>query len=371
MSLFPQEHGTLIDMRKKELNVLLGSFEGGFAAVGPPTNSIYSVCFVMPQIASQLTWPPGLLGRVIQCYCILVATWCIQCLYLYEILHIEQLRDEGCNQNATECLANGFVKTEGFFPDYGHWTLCTDNVGKATNLVPQVTQQLCIMVFVVSLFSDFRNAMDLARCLYRLPSKKGVWLVGRKMEEIQLGNFDAQETLDLNIQVDAVPLSWKIFYCISLVIPKVLIMVALLFVGTCYLFNESDRKELILNAVAYVFVSQIDSLLFDAVVPNDIREKLDNMQTYRGHLEKRVRAKTRALVIDDSDSDAESSSSIPTLELHHVNRVRGRVTAKYKSSDYVIAILKNLLHPVAVLVCTAAIYKFFERRCATASTVAP
>merc|ERR1712048_702830 len=50
--------------------------------------------------------------------------------------------------------------------------------------------------------------------------------------------------------------------------------------GTFWVMNANERVELILNAVAIVFVLDLDEMLFQAVTTSDVREKMDNLLPY-------------------------------------------------------------------------------------------
>jgi len=67
---------------------------------------------------------------------------------------------------------------------------------------------------------------------------------------------------------------------VFLVVPKIIIFLGILWAGSVYLLNERDRSELILNAVALVFVVDIHKLVFIACTSRDIREKMNSLDPW-------------------------------------------------------------------------------------------
>lgn len=309
-------------MAKKKIK----AFQDSVASQDPPRSSVYGVCLVLPQVGRSLGWPPSLVGKVVQAYVVLGVCWALQFAFIGELYKIERLRSLNCqyqwgNQTfiedentvfedqKTECMMKGYAQIAGSgdYPDFTRWHLC----GSQEAGVPYITRMLCITIFIVYLATDVRESLELARCVLGVPTCEACsWVMVRFSEEINFDPLEGDEkrSLDSELQfsVSAIPMGWKIFYMIVLVLFKIIIVIALIVYGTSFLFNESDRVELILNAIAFCFVIDIDEMLFSACAQQDVREKMDNLQSYTDH--------QGDIPLSDSDdlsgSDIEGSSDL-------------------------------------------------------------
>lgn len=63
--------------------------------------------------------------------------------------------------------------------------------------------------------------------------------------------------------------------------PKLLIALTLLVFGFLFIFDTEDRIDIILNAVALVFVLEIDEMLFKFAVPSDMQQTLNTVKEYK------------------------------------------------------------------------------------------
>lgn len=75
------------------------------------------------------------------------------------------------------------------------------------------------------------------------------------------------------------PVRWILY--IVLVVPKILITVGLLLVGTVWLTATARYEDIIMNAIALEFVVQVDELLFSAMLPTFICARIANTKFWK------------------------------------------------------------------------------------------
>merc|ERR1719387_2858245 len=71
-------------------------------------------------------------------------------------------------------------------------------------------------------------------------------------------------------------IDWLLFLVI--IVPKTIISVGLLIIGCVWLAATDSFSDLILNAVALEFVVNIDNLLFEAIMPVTVVEKVTEIK---------------------------------------------------------------------------------------------
>eukprot|EP00930_Biecheleria_cincta_P011806 TRINITY_DN114905_c0_g1_i1.p1 TRINITY_DN114905_c0_g1~~TRINITY_DN114905_c0_g1_i1.p1 ORF type:complete len:183 (+),score=16.03 TRINITY_DN114905_c0_g1_i1:1-549(+) len=78
------------------------------------------------------------------------------------------------------------------------------------------------------------------------------------------------------VQVNAIPLRYKLFVIVFALLPRTLIFASLASVGSDFLIGADDYQELILNSVALAFLIEIDNMMFTAVVSDDTKILMDD-----------------------------------------------------------------------------------------------
>lgn len=62
-----------------------------------------------------------------------------------------------------------------------------------------------------------------------------------------------------------------------IVLPKLIVGVLLAFYGSGFLLVSDDNESLILNTVALTFITQIDDLIYESMVPSNIKQCIDDL----------------------------------------------------------------------------------------------
>ena len=120
---------------------------------------------------------------------------------------------------------------------------------------------------MIQLYKDFRQSEEILHLLFKIPTAPGHWVVFEQVDHL-LHHYEGDKVIsraEMSYQVDGMTMKWKVFSFVLIVIPRMIIWVLLMFYGSIWLMNESDRVELILNAVALVFILDIDEVLYSAI----------------------------------------------------------------------------------------------------------
>jgi len=75
----------------------------------------------------------------------------------------------------------------------------------------------------------------------------------------------------------------KAFVLATTLIPKVFIALVLWWLGACWLAATNSFKDLLLNAVALAFVTELDELIYQVLVPEDIQAMVLSYRIARPH----------------------------------------------------------------------------------------
>lgn len=258
-----------------------------------PKDSLYGSVIVLPQVARSLDYHPVYVGKALVAWMCLVLVLGMQGMFVYEVYKMVMSKDTCCSLNPDPCLEEGFMRGgPAWWGVFGvardRWYLCYPELD-ATHRA-QVLRKLCVGAFVVCLFKDIRQTYEMVVLLRELPSETGTWLVISTLEEEVLRvdtngekKFAREKDEQIHWQVDCMELHWKVLVLIAVIVPKLLIFAFLYFYGSIWLMNVVDHQELILNAVALVFVLELDEAVFAAVTTSDVQQQMDNLQPWNPH----------------------------------------------------------------------------------------
>merc|ERR1719454_1601666 len=79
------------------------------------------------------------------------------------------------------------------------------------------------------------------------------------------------------------PLSWKIFNLVFIVIPKMLFWFMTADLGIAFLMNTSGITDSIVNSMALAFILSIDELIFETATAGRTKYMMDNPEPYHIH----------------------------------------------------------------------------------------
>jgi hypothetical protein len=81
--------------------------------------------------------------------------------------------------------------------------------------------------------------------------------------------------------VSGMTASYKMWCYIVLVLPKLVIGVLIAYFGNTFLLVSDSNQDVILNSMALGFVTQNDEIIFDVLVPKNLKEVSENMPCIR------------------------------------------------------------------------------------------
>merc|ERR1711904_444910 len=91
---------------------------------------------------------------------------------------------------------------------------------------------------------------------------------------IEKASAQADEIEDVEERIVALTPGFRWALYLLLVLPKFLINLALLVVGSMWLAATDDFADLVLNAVALEFIILIDETIFDAMFPRTVKDHI-------------------------------------------------------------------------------------------------
>jgi len=256
-----------------------------------PRDSLYGVCVVLPQVARQLNWHAVYIGLVVKSYVCIFIVYAMQSMFVWEVCRLVWKLDDDCNADPESCQHSGFRAVHEWMLRPGgrvRWYLCSPQVDGDSD--SQILRKLCVIAFVLWLFKDLRQTYEIAMLILKLPNQAGKWMVMKMVTEssmVQLdkkGFLEHEDEAEIEWQIDAMELQWKIITSVFIIIPKFMVAVALCYYGSVWLLNTTERSDLILNAVALVFVLELDEAVFAAVMSSDTQTKMDNLQSWAPEL---------------------------------------------------------------------------------------
>jgi len=100
-----------------------------------------------------------------------------------------------------------------------------------------------------------------------------IWNIDGSTTLITGGKADNPE-----ITITAIRFVEKLFIGINIVLPRTLIILSLAYIGTDFLIIADDYADLILNSVALGFLVDVDDMLFAAVVSEEDKDAINNLQ---------------------------------------------------------------------------------------------
>lgn len=285
-----KEHlpGVLLTGDKEEkIERVLEDAVSGSASHMLPRDSLYGSAIVLPQVARNLEWDMeyvGLVGSALLC---MILVFILQGFFVHEVFRLVEQKDLECGKDPVKCEEEGFK--QGGMSIFGQsrhrWYLCEPQA--AGDAATHFLRKICVLVFTIQMFKDARQTYEMAMLMLAIPSKAGQWLVVLTETEehiIKLADgtkrLVAKEDSHMEWQIDGMLPRWKIFNFVFLILPKALIWIALLVFGSFWLLNTWIRSELILNAVALVFVLDLDEAVFAAISTADTQQYMDKLQPW-------------------------------------------------------------------------------------------
>jgi len=301
----------------KAINILGEMEQIGACAV--ERTSVYGVALAVPQIARSARWPKTMICLAFRAYLFVVLNYIIQTMFVYYIYdsqtnmnpyggqmhlcdfasHVAKCPDKpDCHGPGGQEIPNpgslypyDIWNTRKFMRD-GMMILFPDRKDDiASNLDPgeygvesYYCRLLCIFVFMVAIADEFQNIRDLVKLLYNLPTQDlswvsydpPTWSSKQHVKDVH----GMKELSFVRFTVNGMPLRWKVFNMVFLLVPKIFIWRMLTMAGVHFLMETAAMVDQIVNTTALSFVFTTDELILERLTTKATKHIMTNLEDY-------------------------------------------------------------------------------------------
>jgi len=283
----------------RAIDVLGGAEAAGSCAV--EKSSVYGAGIAIPQIARSAGWPKSMCALTFRNYVFLGLNYFSQTLFIFYIYDSQSnmnpwggqmhLCDFGshladCPEGA-DCrgpLGTTIADPGALYP-YDVWNARRFTRDTLLQMFPEkedfitnsvivgeyglesyTCRLLCVFIFVLQITDEFQNIGMLFKLLLELPSDDSSWIKYDPPTDRQRGDDDPQGNRELELVqffVNGMPLRWKIFNFLFLLMPRIIIWRSLTMAGVHFLMETPAIVDLIVNTTALSFVLAIDEMILE------------------------------------------------------------------------------------------------------------
>jgi len=145
---------------------------------------------------------------------------------------------------------------------------------------------LCCFLFMMAVTKDAFQIYELWRLLWNVPSFPESWISYENYAGLLEPELSEHRTLSLcqvKLRIAGMPMNWKIFNVIFILLPKMLFWVMTADLGIAFLMNTSGITDSIVNSMALAFILSIDELIFETATAGRTKYMMDNTEPYHPH----------------------------------------------------------------------------------------
>eukprot|EP00929_Paragymnodinium_shiwhaense_P007447 TRINITY_DN11136_c0_g1_i1.p1 TRINITY_DN11136_c0_g1~~TRINITY_DN11136_c0_g1_i1.p1 ORF type:complete len:768 (+),score=120.12 TRINITY_DN11136_c0_g1_i1:101-2404(+) len=132
----------------------------------------------------------------------------------------------------------------------------------------------CIFLFICTIVNEVEECKEMLTILWKI-------LPTTEVTSPLRFRFDAAGFLHHDASVGGMTACRKLFLLLLVILPRFLIAVAILLVGSLYLATSASNAEMLLNCVALVFILDIDDLLFKTLASSERVRLLQAMPIFK------------------------------------------------------------------------------------------
>jgi hypothetical protein len=336
-----------------------------------PRDTLYGSAIVLPQVAQDMEWHPKYIGLCVEAAICLFLVYLMQGIFVYEVARLVQAKDQQCDRHPDYCLDRGFRLSDRaliggrdrwyrcFPPAFNSsWTrheIIYHSPGSASGGGLHLCRRLCVVAFVIFLFKEVRQSWEMLRLLLKLPGQHEPWVVVvDQLEENAKVNHDKTQVPEIEVerkahvkwQINGMDRNWKILSFCTLIVPKMLLCFLLLWYGSEWLMNTYDHGELILNAVALVFVLDLDEAVFFATSDSDTCFYMDNLDPWRD--------------TSEDEEGRDEAKAAHNLSSHRLSATLDHPETRWRCAMIVVTVG---IFPVLLVGVSVIFFVSYERRC--------
>lgn len=284
--------------------------KGGSCCV--PRGSIYGAALAMPQIARSCEWPGTLCALVIRTYFFCLLNFLLQA-YLLSMIGTEfnlwflfagrmHLCDFGRSiqdcPDGPNCVGpRGTIFSYPRLYDFDVWgtrifaqdSMAAVNATHLDKVDPGeyglenfYCRMVCIFLFLKSTVTDFCENIENIKTLVLTPTRADSWInmhVPDWAGKSDVKAFGDMEELDLvEYHVAGMPLHWKMFNAIFILVPKTLLWFGVTRSGVHYLMETAGIMNVVVNAMALSFILNVDEMIFERLTSQLTTHILTHLQ---------------------------------------------------------------------------------------------
>lgn len=140
---------------------------------------------------------------------------------------------------------------------------------------------LCVFVFVLQIADEFQNLRDLCGFLWRLPTEEGLWVEFDSEAPPPEDDPHGQKELEnIKFKVAGVPLRWKFFILMTVLVPRIFIWRMLTLAGVHFLMETAAMVDQIVNTTALAFVLCTDEIIHERLTTAATKHIVGSVQDY-------------------------------------------------------------------------------------------
>lgn len=269
-------------------------------------DSIYGAALLMPQLARSAFWPKFLSiaaarALLLHWMNILMQFWLLQVIAkedavydafggaMYLCNFAEGVRGPSGSliesparlfTNFNQWNTRMYIKQSllALFPERKKWIEEKVDPGEY-GLESHSCRFICCILFIMSTIKELYLILTMARLLWHVPTRGESWLEASDGEDADSSMAadlrippDVMKWLNMvRVRVAGMPLCWKLFGALFVLIPKVLIWRLTLQTGITYLMDTAGSTDLIINAVALGFILSIDELICEVLLSRETK----------------------------------------------------------------------------------------------------
>jgi len=134
----------------------------------------------------------------------------------------------------------------------------------------------------MEIIDELRETGNLASLLLCVPTGAEPWLVYQppKLTQDQTTS-DKSELDDITFEIAGIPLHWKMYTFLTVVIPKFMIWILLASEGTQFLMETASIQDLIINSLSMGLVLQMDELIMSRLCSDMAKVMMERLEPYK------------------------------------------------------------------------------------------
>jgi len=135
---------------------------------------------------------------------------------------------------------------------------------------------LACFLFVMNEVQDFFKTMQLIMVLCTTPNHGESWVQTKENDPDTLGDPVGNS----KFVIAGIPIPWKIFYFLVVVVPKAFLLYNVCWMGLRFLMETAGIIDLVLGAMTMDFILQLDELLFAKLGSAATKHVMEQLESY-------------------------------------------------------------------------------------------